>query len=311
MYPIRFNRKSWCKPFIRPHECNGLCNIQYETDDGEVKVIYDAACIYPEKYEPVSVSFVENFEFNCDEIVEIPSKVKFRIDFPCRNPFEFEHDFETHSSSGIRLKQILNVFKDAYRKMYEEEEKISTKQNFTYQKKCTECVLDEIKLKELLNLSLRRASESHDDVCNICLDSLTISASTSPPVQLSRCGHRFHKDCISKWINTQKEVENELLEFDDEIALKRKNNSCPICRQAIFECHKCNNRLKYDTEYFGSVIPYDFENEGERNETDGPYGIYSLYFEDLLFKGIVFDKENNVISLLPFERLSPPMPSSS
>jgi hypothetical protein len=45
------------------------------------------------------------------------------------------------------------------------------------------------------------------------------------------------------------------------------------------------------------------DNEDDRIETDGPYRIHSLYYEELYFKGIEYNKVENTIRLLPFERL--------
>ncbi|KAL4199994.1 hypothetical protein AMTRI_Chr03g54150 [Amborella trichopoda] len=50
------------------------------------------------------------------------------------------------------------------------------------------------------------------DACSVCLCDFRNRDKIGIPVN---CGHHFHKDCIYKWVNLNK-------------------NSCPLCRSPIF-----------------------------------------------------------------------------
>ena len=59
--------------------------------------------------------------------------------------------------------------------------------------------------------SSNMASSEEAKECSICKE-------PGMDVGLRECLHRFHRDCISKWIQSRKE-----------------NSDCPICRQPIDE----------------------------------------------------------------------------
>lgn len=299
MYPIRTNRPSWCFPFTKPHTCSELCTTQYEIQSSEVRVIYDAGCIYPENIEPAVYSFTGQSNDEVDVQIHLPNrgKMKVYINYPLKKPTVRNVDF---GGDSIELSRVLQMFKQFYEEIYEEEEAKSSYKKFTYHKRCTQCLED-----DTLSISQFCICKEEEEVdCNICFDN--VHSQTNPLVHGSSCKHIFHRNCLLRWINTQK-PNSDFLEFDSsedtEARVTQKNNSCPVCRQVIFTCSKCQNTYQYEVQYEGAVIPFDPDNGTTRNDTDGPYGIHSLYFEELLFKGIFIQRDTATISLLPFERL--------
>ena len=54
--------------------------------------------------------------------------------------------------------------------------------------------------------------QEEEPTCTICC----LPFGTEPPFELNKCEHRFHQECIQAW-------------------LQRKNTSCPLCRDEVFE----------------------------------------------------------------------------
>ena len=54
--------------------------------------------------------------------------------------------------------------------------------------------------------------ETEETTCTICC----LPFGKDPAFELNKCEHRFHQECIQAW-------------------LQRKNTSCPLCRDEVFE----------------------------------------------------------------------------
>lgn len=280
MYPIRKNRNIWSQAFLKPHECNELCSAQYHIQHNSIRITYEAGCLFPERVEPlcIHVSDHDSIPF-IDNVCNIPNEVKLIVDFPLKRPIELKHSF---LETEIYLSTILKVFDELYTRIYQEEEEKSTKQEFLIDKACSDC--NEDKYTEENIHSFLTPVDSFDQQCNICFDEGEL-------VEIDLCKHLYHKACILKWFNTVK--------TDDD----RKSNSCPLCRQPIIYCNTCKGTCVVQERYFGAVVPYTQEHEENRIETDGPYGIHTLYYEELYFKGLIYNRVENTLKLLPYERL--------
>lgn len=280
MYPIRKSRNIWSRAFLKPHTCNELCSAQYQIQHNSIRITYETGCLFPEQVEPLCVHVSDHDEkMFIDSICEVPREVEIVIDFPLKNPLCIEHTFE--GSEPVTLSMVLQVFDDLYKKIYEEEEEQASKREFVVSKGCSDCD-DEKYTEEYVHLFLNPSTEGQQ--CNICFEEDDL-------VDIELCKHSFHKQCILKWFNT--------IRTDDE----RKSNSCPLCRQPIIHCKTCRGTRKTEEKYYGSVLPYSDDSDDNRIETDGPYRIHTLYYEELYFKGILYDRINNVLRLLPYERL--------
>lgn len=80
------------------------------------------------------------------------------------------------------------------------------------------------------------------DFCIICLDKLADKNFIT-----IKCDHKFHKNCLRKWVITQKNI--KLGRPDDDLAVK---GSCPLCRKkfshvflsdAYYDSFKVDKRL--------------------------------------------------------------------
>jgi len=57
-----------------------------------------------------------------------------------------------------------------------------------------------------------RAEDAEGQVCTVCLEAFNLKDSI---LSLPRCGHLFHKDCVSKW-------------------LLERHKTCPLCSVEVF-----------------------------------------------------------------------------
>lgn len=286
MYPIRTNRPLWSKSFMKTHICSSLCNMEYELVDQNFRFTYQTTCLYPENLEPIQLPISRDIRANTDQeqfiddIVPIPRKVKLFIHYPLTKAVILEHEFE---NVPITMNQILSIFDSIYQKIYqEEEEKCSTK-TFLIEYGCQECD-DSTYAPEHIDEFTTRL-EDGSQVCNICFD----EESVEEIIQINRCSHVYHKKCILKWYNTPKTLANG----DQEMF----SNSCPHCRQTIIYCQTCDGTYVVKEHFTGKIPPY--RSGMERVETDGPYGIHSVYYQELCFKGILYNSKTNTLSLLP------------
>lgn len=297
MYPIRASRAVWAKNFCRPHVCSELCNAHYVINDPLIRLSYQTGCLFPEKVEPAYIHLTEvNTDDNVrylDESLPLPRHVRLCIDHPLRKAQMYEHEFE--DDEPVRLSTLVKLFHAHYERIYKEEEEQSTHREFWVTRTCPDCDDDTYTEK---NIDGFLVSVDQPAECFCFRDDEEEDKVPSESVQLRACGHRFHRECILRWFNTPR------LEQDDE-ASERKSNSCPNCRQSIITCGTCQSSRTIKERFFGAVPPYndDDEEQEDRPETDGPYGIHTIYYEELFFKGIVYDAAQQLIRLVPLERI--------
>jgi hypothetical protein len=276
--------------------CSELCNAHYVINDNLVRLTYQTGCLFPEKFEPAYIHLAEvNSDENVrylDEPIPLPRHVRLCIDHPLRTPQLYDHEFEQDES--IRLSTLVGLFNAHYQRIYKEEEERSTHREFWVTRPCPDCDDDTYTEGNIGRFLL--PCDEHADC--FCYNDEEEDKAPGESVQLRGCNHRFHKECILRWFNTPR------LEQDDD-ASERKSNSCPNCRKAIITCDTCQSTRTIKERYFGAVPPYndDDEEQEDRPETDGPYGIHTIYYEELFFKGIVYDATQQLVRLVPLERI--------
>ena len=288
MYPIRKNRPIWSQTFYKIHTCDSICNTELKIDNGILRILYTPGCLFPEKIEPLII-FINNYDIQeiIDEIINIPKKFTLKIHYPMHNVY-LKNIFL--DKDEIKISDVLELFRTSYQYVYDEEEKNSTERTFTIKKKCINCNpnIQNLEFKLHINDFIEKCDiKQPQGQCNICFDE------DGDKWFIKNCKHVYHKECITKWF--------DIIKVNEETGETKKNNSCPLCRQIIVFCQRCNSNNYIEEEYKGVVVPFDFNNfENYRIETDGPYRIHSSYLEELCFKGIVYDKINNTLSLIPY-----------
>lgn len=283
----------WAKNFTRPHTCSELCNSHYIISDNLIRLTYQTGCLFPEKVEPayIHLSQVNSEEKTVylDETLPLRGTVKLLMEHPLRRPQVQVHTFD----EDVSLSTLVRMFHEWYERVYREEEETSTHKEHWIPQKCPDCTEEtytDAKIDDFVTIL-----EQPED-CSICFDE-TIHADDAL-VRIRKCRHAFHRSCLLRWFNTPRPRDSDL--DPDE-----KHNSCPICRQPIITCETCDSTRILKRRYFGAVPPHDPNNDEQidRPETDGPYGIHTIYYEDLFFKGLVYDSNARTVRLLPLERL--------
>ena len=107
--------------------------------------------------------------------------------------------------------------------------------------------------------------------CSICFENIRF-----PQQAILKCQHGFHFSCLKEWF--------------------KESQTCPICRQNISNCLKCNGTQQIKQYEYGVVIPKQYrEDPNIRNHTNGLFEIYNYDLERLLLNSIYIDnKESNI-----------------
>ncbi|KAF1961841.1 hypothetical protein CC80DRAFT_500199 [Byssothecium circinans] len=72
------------------------------------------------------------------------------------------------------------------------------------------------------------AKPPSDAVCSICLNKWLSSELSAEEVIKTRCGHMFHKTCLTTWLTSTYLVD------DGEWQVEWTHNTCPYCRGVLF-----------------------------------------------------------------------------
>lgn len=280
MYPIRANRPMWSKCFFKQHTYTELCNTEYELFDCTFRFSFRTTCLYPQNLEPINIHLSKYTDF-IDITVNIPTKVKLLFHHPFNTPILKEHTFE---SSPVLLSEIVKVFDTIYKELYIDEEEHTTEKTYELENPCLECKDEDYSI-DYIDQYITNIENNCS--CNICFEEF--QSEDNPIIKINRCSHIYHKNCVLNWYNTPKTLTD-----GDQIPY---SNSCPNCRKTIIYCQNCDGNLCNRETFVGKIPPY--VPSRVRVETDGPYGIHSFYYEDLMFKGIMYNTNTNILSLLP------------
>ena len=252
----------------RKHHCNESCDI--------VSMIFGAPeCMYKDSLNEIKLKLSPD-KWNEYSLVNLNKKVtekqqlNLKLDFPIVNTTIFP----LYNVNGFTHRDILVCIYEQYKKMYEEE--LST------------CFENDYSLTIFCKCDTIIQPLTQEGNCSICCDTEEFSFG-----KLS-CDHIFHVNCIETWF--------------------QKNGggvNCPLCRQPA-RCLKCDGRrffvevskykeipknISWCTSYnpeLGLIMkPHMFP---YRNYTQGKYGIYDWYLEDLLLQGYTLE-DNEIIPM--------------
>jgi len=286
IYPLRTTSSIWNIKLYSKHICNDMCKLayshEYNSNNSLIFTIIEnpdykeGKCQYNMKLNPSSIQirdFNKHDPYTIDgellffnNIVIPDTKIYLNISFPLK---EGKNILITSDNElGFSLSSLINKIKNVYKWIYQEEENTSSIKKFKIIDQCT-CLFN---YNNNINNSLTDFKEDKDksSTCSICLEPLKENA------KKTSCNHIYHKECISEWINNNK-------------------NTCPLCRKNLFICkNNCNNGLLY-SEYIGKIIPKHLRGISNRNTTDGIFGIYSYDFEELFIDEMLYNSVTKIL----------------
>ena len=275
IYPVRITKVKWNIPLFCHHICNQYCNFIYITDINNQITLHENQdkCEYDKKLKKTFIR-LSNFDinnprgdsgilYNADEKVIPDNSFSVYIHFPLS--YTFDVMINAPSSNGFKLKELIYSLKILYEFIYSEEERTANLYMYKLNKICSSCGNKDLSLY-MTDVNEEEINTKDDDCC-ICCSSYDIN---NKPNKL-KCGHLFHNDCITKWLKT--------------------SGTCPICRNHIFTCDKCDGiGIVY---YSINTVVIPIEHRGQilnRNPTDGFFGIHSHDLEDLVIEKLSYNR---------------------
>jgi hypothetical protein len=275
MFPIRRTRIAWAYPFLTPHRCTAFCAATFEQHDDELIITQtDEQCDLVGSADVCSVqlfvfSRTDEHMFNQIPLVFPLSTVTLLIDYPLDVPYMRTYQLTEliyPPNTSVTATDLLLLFKEMYQYVYQAEEERASPREYSYTEACSDCTPEQYaSLQHLPSIEL-------NEVCSICQ-----SEAVAVGVELE-CAHKFHAECLQQWIT--------------------KANTCPLCRGPVFNCVACSGTRGIQRTVTVVVPPYT-QFGGNRPETNGPFGISEYYFEELLFKGMQYNRLTNTLSLIP------------
>lgn len=286
VYPIRNSRNYWKIPLYCCHECTISCQNKFTvTSEGNIDIIqnphYDSITKKCNKYDSLCPATIPIHSFSLNDPHGLEGKLFYPdlIVIPDESfnvyltfPFNTTVEVGVKTHTPITLRELLELIKQLYIQIYEDEEKTSESTLFTITRSC-ECVNSDLKSKVASMLvNTADLNTLPEDGCSVCYMPLEQQI-----VKLS-CNHLFHKECIFSWID------------------KGTGFTCPLCRTAIHNCNECNNNQIITTEEEYVVLPVHLRDLSmDRNTTNGIYGIYTHDLENLYITEL---KYNRIMKLL-------------
>ena len=289
IYPIRFTRKSWHIGLYSLHECTQRCNYSVLKDKKRKRYVVkenneENICQQNNKLENTIVS-INDFDVNnpcglfgqklyqANQIVIPKKEFYIIIDYPLKKKLKIK--ITEPIGEGFTLKEILYAIQISYKNIYELEESTATANQYIIIANCTYCKT--INLKDMLQLVLEKKTEPI--ICCICQDE--INYDNEDIVRTDSCDHEYHRECMESWIDND-------------------GKNCPICRKHIKECQICKNSGYNTFLYEGAVLPREYRGNEPRISTDGIYGIYNEYLEDLYIHSLEYNNEKSELNILVY-----------
>ena len=277
IYPLRLSKNYWKIPIYSKHQCNEFCSLSLFSEQNNPNYLtisqnpeYDMhsnKCPNNNEIQtdiiPISKYDINNpltrrgILYNFDKIVVPHKNFKTYITYPLTNPVDIEI---ISSVNNFTLRELIYAIKEAYIKIYKEEEETATPLIYIRKKICPCKYID-------LKKTLKKQITIKTKTCVICYDDLH----NFKKVKLN-CNHIFDKKCIEKWIDNS-------------------GNNCLLCRAPLYNCNVCNGKQYISSYYKGIVVPLNQRGYiMNRNYTNGIYGIYGHDLEDLCIKNMYYNK---------------------
>lgn len=302
VYPIRMTRKEWHIGLYTVHECTLGCNYQLIKDRRLKKfkcmirqVSQNSSCTRKNNIENTMVS-INNFDIRnpcgifgklhlANTIVIPHTEFTMILQYPFSTKLKIT--VNDPLGNGFTLKEVLYAIKLSYQDIYETEERTASNHMYILIRECTKCNVINVKKKIKENQDPDCAPSAQE--CSICKEDLVNnSLNKQPPVlgnvrsvdddeggiiKLGGCGHIFHENCIDRWIESN-------------------GKTCPLCRATLYNCDSCDGS-GYKTIYHEGVVPpIEYRGIEPRLHTDGLYGIYDCYLEDLYVSGLKYNNND-------------------
>jgi hypothetical protein len=314
-------RKEWHIGLYTIHDCTHGCNYSLIRDKKNNKYKFtvtvpefrdtNSKCSRHGNIENTIIS-VNNFDIRnpcgifgklhlADDIVIPHNEFTMILNFPFYTKLKIT--VNEPLGNGFTLKEVLYAIKLSYQDIYTMEEQSATSHTYILVRQCTHCNSINInkKLKQNNRITYENL-ENHDnnntfnnngDICSICKEDIdfqhtehqcidnTSDLSTqcnndscqddqARLIKLDACDHIFHEHCITRWVESN-------------------GKTCPLCRKSLFDCTECDGS-GYKTVYYDGVVPpIEYRGTGPRLHTDGIYGIYDYYLEDLYISGLKYN----------------------
>lgn len=285
IYPLRLTKRKWKIPIYVRHNCSEYCGSIFVKDTDNPYQYYlisnpdyhDGKCSQYEKVEKGSIH-MSTFDpgdprgaigplYNPDEVVIPDQKIHINIDYPLVNPVNVTIDF---GHPRVTRREVLFIISTLYRQIYDEEERTSPPIEYLVTSQCEGC-LDKKISDYIITYKPTKKQE-----CSICFQNYKKKKGAKLP-----CGHIFHEECISMWLDPEED-----------------KNSCPLCRKSVLDCNDCDGKRIKQERHESVVIP--LEHRGHllnRNRTNGVFGIYGHDLEDLGIENMEYDRINKKLYL--------------
>ena len=276
VYPIRMTRKQWHIGLYTTHMCGGSCSYILEKDRKKKRYkvvnVLEQECKRNNTIEKTIVP-IHNFDIRdpqgifgklhqADNIVIPQNEFTMILNFPFSTKLKIT--VNEPLGKGFTLKEVLYAIKLSYQDIYMTEDATSSSHMYILIRECEKCCPSNIKK----NIKLIKQYHDNDQrECSICKE---VMVKDDNFVKLDECSHSFHKKCLYQWIDS-------------------KGKTCPLCRKCLYDCDDCDGS-GYKTIYHEGVVPpVEYRGIERRLHTDGLYGIYDYYLEDLYIHGLKYD----------------------
>ena len=299
VYPIRMTRKEWHIGLFAIHECTHGCNYvlvkdrknkRYKCKASEVcqnneTIDTTRCCTRKDNIENTIIS-VNNFDITnpcgifgklhmADNIVIPHNEFTMILNYPLCTMLKITVNGPI--GDGFTLKEVLYAIKLSYEDIYAAEEQTATQYTYILVEECNNCTSIDIKEKleqeqntnNINNREELKLQETEQN-CSICQDNMNIT--NNDLIKVNKCNHMFHKECLYNWIDTN-------------------GKTCPLCRCLLYDCNNCKGTGYVTTYHEGIVPPIEFRGNTRRQRTDGIYGIYDYYLEDLYINSLKYNNE--------------------
>lgn len=190
----------------------------------------------------------------------IPDTIfRIKIVFPLARPI-FAN---VKTEQPLKLYELIQLVKDIYIQIYKDEQETATPTSFEFKTECG-CIQDP-------TLDSTPLPYDEKNECSICF----MNEPTYPMISL-KCKHTFHSSCISMWGS-------------------KGGKTCPLCRRTMNECAACGNTGEIVSVEEYVELPIERRVDQTRPATDGAYGIYGHYFEDLYLSGLKYNRQTKTL----------------